>query len=721
MGGSSPACSWGFIAESKQNLGASKPEASGLGPAAVKETEGKLEGEEHLVDSVSECDGGESTQPAFHMLIIKDGSESSLETGEKAEPVKKEEGNGSYCMVQVAQSPTRPQLALDCQLNFTTMCGQLPPFFGDTGSVLSAPGDMFAQEPPNQPGCHKQAEKYYPDKIEKVTKKKKIVGSSKKAAKVVSGNLYSHVQFPDVDPNLSLSNATRRSTRCAIASTESQELHKGPAVQETGSAQDAVKERKGPPENPEVLPPVRKKTRTFYSTEQLEELEKMFQEDHYPDNEKRKEIAAVIGVTPQRIMVWFQNRRAKWRKMEKLTVKETKKCPALATTLSAPTGSDTYGSSLLPMPPLPNITHDQSAMLNMDTTAGTNPSMLSGQPAPFVSSTVSSVTGVVAPYETVQTKALSQGSFSSSRMECFPTILSPPPIRRASLPLSLTFNPNNHIVPLMLDTPKSECSPSSQKNSSREAFTYTFQSQGVNSPSSCSYLDQMEPRANLETPYYQYSNQSGNYPLPQYPQQHQVSQYHRFPVHLASDMLPSVRLMSATPSESNPAFFSLGGSGGIVTYGAAGVPRGYLQNHVGEQFLLQQPGGSSGGISAYQAISWNDYYMQGPPFSSQLCSQVPFSGMAGGTYATEQVPYTQTSSMQPAPCFLQMPNGASGSVVFTGKEKAPATPDQTSYQNHPAEPELPTPAEREDSNIDSSSSSPKQEECAPDVKDETKD
>lgn len=37
--------------------------------------------------------------------------------------------------------------------------------------------------------------------------------------------------------------------------------------------------------------------------EQLKELEKMFHEDHYPDNEKRKEIAAVVGVTPQRIMV----------------------------------------------------------------------------------------------------------------------------------------------------------------------------------------------------------------------------------------------------------------------------------------------------------------------------------------------------------------------------------------------------------------------------------
>ncbi|NXG86672.1 NOBOX protein, partial [Stercorarius parasiticus] len=61
--------------------------------------------------------------------------------------------------------------------------------------------------------------------------------------------------------------------------------------------------------------------------EQLEELEKMFQEDHYPDNEKRREIAAVVGVTPQRIMVWFQNRRAKWRKSEKLSVKSNKKHP----------------------------------------------------------------------------------------------------------------------------------------------------------------------------------------------------------------------------------------------------------------------------------------------------------------------------------------------------------------------------------------------------------
>lgn len=37
--------------------------------------------------------------------------------------------------------------------------------------------------------------------------------------------------------------------------------------------------------------------------EQLGELEKMFQEDQYPDREKRREIAAVVGVAPKCILV----------------------------------------------------------------------------------------------------------------------------------------------------------------------------------------------------------------------------------------------------------------------------------------------------------------------------------------------------------------------------------------------------------------------------------
>ncbi|EMP38452.1 Rho guanine nucleotide exchange factor 5 [Chelonia mydas] len=418
--------------------------------------------------------------PNLHPPALDCQPGSILETRDGADSVKEEDGGGNYCMVHVSGSPTLHPPALDCQLNYATMCGSLPAFFGNMNSVPQVPGAEFTQEIPDQ--SQERAEGYYPDSTEKETKKQKISGSSgmcsPKTSSVAPGDFYSLAQLQDV--NLNLGHATRRSARCAAASTAGQQSYRVSSFQESGGGQDVAKEKKVPPENPEeqgALPPVRKKTRTFYSAEQLEELERMFQEDHYPDNEKRREIAAAVGVTPQRIMVWFQNRRAKWRKLEKLTVKGSKKCTA-STTLSIPSGASTYGPSLLPMPTLPDIIHDQSAMLNMDTTVGNYPSMLSGHPAPLVCSSVSSVTGVVTCCEAGQTKALSQGSFGSSRMECFPTIPSPPPIRRASLPLNMTFNPNNHIVPLMLDTPNSECSPSSQESSSREVLTYSFQSQG---------------------------------------------------------------------------------------------------------------------------------------------------------------------------------------------------------------------------------------------------
>lgn len=96
-----------------------------------------------------------------------------------------------------------------------------------------------------------------------------------------------------------------------------------------------------------------------------------------------------------------------------------------------------------------------------------------------VSFTASSVAGMVAPCEAqAQSKALPQLHFNSSGGECFPSFSSPPPIRRASLPLSLAFNPHGHNVPLMLDPPSSQCSLASQENGSREAFSYGVQNQG---------------------------------------------------------------------------------------------------------------------------------------------------------------------------------------------------------------------------------------------------
>eukprot|EP00079_Xenopus_tropicalis_P018391 XP_004919947.1 PREDICTED: homeobox protein NOBOX isoform X1 [Xenopus tropicalis] len=440
-----------------------------------------------------------------------------------------------------------------CQLSLLAVCGPLPEA---TGGCYSA----FSGDDPQGPG-------YFPPR-----------GQFQPVNLKVEGN------FPQSAP------LPRRSARCAAS------CRLPTFIYDTGHGGDRQR-GKCPADAPEEPgPPCRKKSRTLYSMDQLQELERLFAEDHYPDSEKRREIAEIIGVTPQRIMVWFQNRRAKWRKVEKTSIKGPRKPLSAAgmsrpetavltvsssvalsrpeaVSLSVTSGFHTYGSAF---PPVGGVRNGFS----MGPGSALPTSQSSDGSSQHSASCSSSSSGLGSPSEVCLPPS----------QEYPPTFPSPPPLRRVGLPMSMAFNPSSHMVPLMLDTPESTCTP--PPSCDADIFSYSGQEYAIRSPT---LQETMGASMRFGAQYYHPSTQPAAFQFPQYSQ---YSQYQRLPQHSLTPTSPEEASFLTVPGSNPPS---------VLAYGGPGT---FLPGRAGGHILLQS---GTGGIT-FHASPWSDMYLQNPPF-----------------------------------------------------------------------------------------------------------
>ncbi|XP_061902243.1 paired box protein Pax-6-like isoform X1 [Entelurus aequoreus] len=338
-----------------------------------------------------------------------------------------------------------------------------------------------------------------------------------------------------------------------------------------------------------LLPPAaKKKTRTLYNTNQLKHLEALFQEDHYPDGEKRKVIAASVGVTPQRIMVWFQNRRAKWKKVERSVTGKVEQRQ-----------SGDGGSPAHPRMPtlLPNVAANSMAAPAFSGHFGAK--MPPPEPAaqPFCTPS----THTLPSYGTLQATINSPGQprvrdGGHRQPEFHPRPMhSPPPLRRVSLPHLTAAAAYNPILNTLAHTP-----PRFVEGGACHALQ-TYASTLFDFEDKLDYLlpSQQSNTLSLQLP--------SSYPVSsQQPQQRQ-----------AQTSLPGMAYLTPSPylapnpsdsiSSSYVAFAPTGNSSAGVTYATGG--HAYVQSQSGGQILLQAAG-QHGGMAAYQSYPWASVYAQ---------------------------------------------------------------------------------------------------------------